>query len=206
MIEYALAKFLISLGIIPHAMIGHSIGEYVAATLSGVLTLKDSLKLVASRGKLMTSTNSGSMLVVPLSIKEISPYLSNDVELVAYNAPSLNVVAGTKDKISQFEKSIQPLLNSKGMSCKTLFTSHAFHSHLMDPILESFYELSSQLVTAKPSIPYVSNVTGHWVSQKDVANKRYWTKHLRHAVLCQPMLLKEILIGCTRLQMGILGI
>ena len=182
-IEYALAKFLISLGIIPHAMIGHSIGEYVAATLSGVLTLKDSLKLVASRGKLMTSTNSGSMLVVPLSIKEISPYLSNDVELVAYNAPSLNVVAGTKDKISQFEKSIQPLLNSKGMSCKTLFTSHAFHSHLMDPILESFYELSSQLVTAKPSIPYVSNVTGHWVSQKDVANKRYWTKHLRHAVL-----------------------
>ena len=182
-IEYALATFLMSFGIQPHAMIGHSIGEYVAATLSGVLSLQDSLKLVAMRAKLMASTQPGVMLVVPLSPTEVSPYLNNDVEIVVYNAPNLHVVAGTKNSILEFETRIKPLLKLQDVSCKTLLTSHAFHSQLMDPILAAFYELSLQYALGKPDIPYVSNVTGHWITQKDLADKRYWTDHLRQPVL-----------------------
>ncbi len=182
-IEYALAKFLMSLGVTPDAMIGHSIGEYVAATLSGALSLEDGLKLVVTRANLMASTEPGLMLVVPISAKKIKPYLSQRVELVVDNAPSLIVVAGAKDDIIQFEKDIQHLLKEQGLSCKTLNTSHAFHSQLMDPILEEFYHLSSQYPISNFAIPYVSNVTGNWISHEDLSNKRYWVEHLRKTVL-----------------------
>lgn len=182
-IEYALAKFLMSFGIKPDAMIGHSIGEYVAATISGVLSLKNGLKLVILRAKLMASSEPGVMLVVPLSKKEVETFLNNDVEIVVHNAPNLCVVAGTKEEIVQFKDQIQDLLNVKGLSCRLLNTSHAFHSKLMDPILDKFYDLSLQYALSEPNIPYISNVTGNWISKKDLANKRYWNEHLRKTVL-----------------------
>lgn len=182
-IEYALAKFLISLGVIPNAMIGHSIGEYVAATLSGVLSLEDGLKLVVTRANLMANTQPGLMLAVPLSAKEVTPYLSQKVELVVDNGPNLIVVAGIKDDVIQFERHIEHLLKVNGLNCRTLNTSHAFHSQLMDPILEEFYHLSSQYPISNFAIPYVSNVTGNWISHEDLSNKRYWVDHLRKTVL-----------------------
>lgn len=182
-VEYALAKFLISFGIKPDAMIGHSLGEYVAATIAGVLSLKDALKLVILRAQLMANSEPGAMLTVPLSTKEIEGFLNNDVEIVVHNAPKLCVVAGTKDKIELFKNRIQDLLNSKDLSCRLLNTSHAFHSKLMDPILEKFYDLSLQYALSEPHIPYISNVTGNWITKKDLTNKRYWSEHLRHTVL-----------------------
>lgn len=182
-IEYALAKFLISLGITPTAMIGHSIGEYVAATLSGVLSLKDGLAFIAVRSQLMASTERGLMLVVPLPIEKIKPYLNQEVELAVHNAPNLCVVAGAKESIIQFECAIKPLLKSNDLSCKTLHTSHAFHSYFMESILDAFYDSSLKYAMSEPSIPYISNVTGQWISQEDLSNKRYWTKHLRGTVL-----------------------
>lgn len=182
-IEYALAKFLMSLGVTPDAMVGHSIGEYVAATLSGALSLEDGLKLVVTRANLMASTEPGSMLAVPISAKDIKPYLSQRVELVVDNAPNLIVVAGANDEIIQFEKDTQHLLKEKGLSCTTLNTSHAFHSQLMDPILDEFYQLSSQRSISNFTIPYVSNLTGNWISHDDLSKKRYWVEHLRKTVL-----------------------
>lgn len=181
-VEFALAKFLMSLGIQPDAMIGHSIGEYVAATLSGVLSLQDGIKLIVQRSQLMASTEAGVMLIVPLTLEEISPHLNAKIALAAHNAPNLCVVAGAKEDITQFRDSIAPLIPS-GLDCKTLHTSHAFHSHFMDPILDKFYEISAQYSLSKAKIPYISNVTGNWFNVEDFGNKRYWTDHLRHTVM-----------------------
>ena len=182
-IEYALAKFLMTLGVRPDAMIGHSLGEYVAAALSGAITLEDGLKLVVTRANLMASTEPGLMLAVPIAAKEIKPYLSEKVELVVDNAPNLIVVAGAKAEIIQFEKDIEYLLQEKELSCKILNTSHAFHSQLMDPILEEFYQFSSRCHIFNPIIPYLSNVSGNWISHEYLSSKRYWVEHLRETVL-----------------------
>lgn len=181
-IEYALAKLLMAFGVQPDAMIGHSIGEYVAATISGVLSLNDAIKLIAQRSQLMASTESGIMLVVPLSIAAIRPYLNDRVELAAHNAPNLCVVAGTSEDIVQFRENIRSLLPD-GLDCKTLHTSHAFHSHFMEPIQDKFYEMSLQYTFSEPKIPYISNVTGDWINSEDLGNKRYWAKHLRQTVM-----------------------
>lgn len=182
-IEYALARFIMSLGIQPDAMIGHSIGEYVAATISGVLSLEDALKMVVQRSKLMSETEAGTMLAVPLAIDKIEPYLSEHVELAVHNAPNLCVVSGSQSRISEFESLIEPLLKPDELACQILHTSHAFHSQFMDPILDEFNKLSTQYVISKPVIPYISNVTGNWINSRDLMNKNYWGNHLRRTVL-----------------------
>lgn len=181
-VEYALAKLLISLGIQPDAMIGHSIGEFVAATISGALSLNESLILIAKRAQLMASTEPGMMLVVPLPYEDIKPHLGNQIALAAYNAPNLCVVSGSEKEIALFRNQIQSLLPEE-LDCKVLHTSHAFHSHMMKPIEEAFYELSLNYRLSEPKIPYISNVTGHWMDNKNIANKRYWTEHLCQTVM-----------------------
>jgi len=177
-IEYALARLLMSWGIEPQAMVGHSIGEYVAATLSGVINLEDALKLVATRGRLMQSLPEGSMLAVSLPERDVVSYLDEDVSVAAINSPSLCVLSGSSEAIDKLEKQ----LVSGGISCNRLHTSHAFHSAMMEPILEQFAREVRSFDLSAPRIPYLSNLTGKWITPQEATDSNYWAAHLRNAV------------------------
>jgi acyl transferase domain-containing protein/acyl carrier protein len=177
-LEYALAKLLIKWGIKPAAMIGHSIGEYTAACLSGVLSLPDALKLVVSRGKLMQGMPTGAMLGVPLPEEELKPLLDDEISLAAVNAPSFCVVSGSHKAIDAFSAKLE----KKGCECNRLHTSHPFHSKIMEPIQEEFEKIIKSVKFNKPEIPYISNVTGKWLTDEQVKDSRYWIKHLRNTV------------------------
>ncbi|MEH1940521.1 MAG: beta-ketoacyl synthase N-terminal-like domain-containing protein [Nostoc sp.] len=175
-IEYALAQLWMSWGISPQAMIGHSIGEYVAACLAGVMSLGDALGLVAARGRLMQQLPSGAMLSVPLPEEEVIALLDEKLSLAASNAPSLCVVSGTDDAIDAFHNKLQDI------ECRRLYTSHAFHSQMMESILEVFQNEVSQIKLHPPKIPFVSNLTGTWIAAEQATNPNYWVKHLRQTV------------------------
>ncbi len=177
-IEYALAQLWISWGISPSSMIGHSIGEYVAACLAGVLSLEDALKLVALRGRLMQQLPKGSMLSIPLPASEVIPLLNEDLALAAINAPSLCAVSGTDDAIARLAET----LNTRGIECRRLQTSHAFHSQMMDDILQPFIEAVKTVQLNPPEIPYISNVTGTWITVEEATNPDYYAQHLRQTV------------------------
>ncbi|GAA4279086.1 hybrid non-ribosomal peptide synthetase/type I polyketide synthase [Aquimarina mytili] len=179
-IEYALAQLLISWGIQPEAMVGHSIGEYVAACLSGVFSLEDALFLVLNRGELMQKASKGTMLSVSISEEKLQPYLSqNDrISLAAVNSSDLCVLSGTHEEIAK----IKAVLEHKEFSCKELRTSHAFHSHMMDEILEEFRAILDKIELSSPQKPFYSNLTGELVSDNQVTNSEYWVKHLRGTV------------------------
>ncbi|MEH2215450.1 type I polyketide synthase [Nostoc sp.] len=177
-IEYALAQLWMRWGVHPEAMIGHSIGEYVAATLAGVFSLEDALMLVAIRGRLMQQLPSGEMLSVQLSESEIQPLLSRELSLAASNGPSYCVVSGTTEAIAQ----LQQQLEAKGVGCRRLHTSHAFHSHMIEPILQPFTEQLQKLQLHPTTIPFVSNVSGTWITVAKATDPKYWVKHLRETV------------------------
>ncbi|MEH2112689.1 SDR family NAD(P)-dependent oxidoreductase [Nostoc sp.] len=177
-IEYALAQLWISCGISPQAMIGHSIGEYVAACLAGVMSVEDALRLVAARGQLMQQLPSGAMLSVPLPEEEVKALLDENLSLAASNAPALCVVSGTHDAIDAFQNKLQV----RGIDCRRLHTSHAFHSPMMEPILEAFQKEVSKVKLHPPKIPFVSNVTGTWITAEQATDSNYWAKHLRQTV------------------------
>jgi phthiocerol/phenolphthiocerol synthesis type-I polyketide synthase E len=189
-IEYALAKLWMSWGVTPTALVGHSIGEYVAACLAGVFSLKDALTLVAERGRLMQQLPEGSMLVVPLSEKEIQSVLGNKLSLAVINGPSLCVVSGEKEAVED----LKGQLSKRNISCRHLHTSHAFHSEMMEPILAAFIDKVKDAGPKPPQIPFVSNVTGTWISPDEAASPSYWARHLRHTVRfsdCLHELLKD---------------
>ena len=175
-IEYALAKLWMSWGISPDAMIGHSIGEYVAACLAGVMSVADALALVAARGRLMQQLPSGAMLSVPLPEEEVRTLLDEKLSLAACNAPALCVVSGTHDAIDAFQNKLQ------GIECRRLLTSHAFHSPMMEPILELFQKEVSKVKLHPPKIPFISNVTGTWITASQATDPNYWATHLRSCV------------------------
>ncbi|MEH2193607.1 MAG: SDR family oxidoreductase [Nostoc sp.] len=177
-IEYALAQLWISWGIRPVAMIGYSIGEYVAATLAGVLSLEDALTLVAKRAQMIQELPNGAMLAVPLSESEVRPFLNEKLSLSAINGAKLCVVAGDVDAIDE----LAGLLTEKGLACRRLQTSHAFHSYMMEAIADPFTELVKTVKRQPPQIPYLSNVTGTWITADQATDASYWTKHL-----CQPV-------------------
>lgn len=177
-IEYSLAKLWMSWGIKPKAMVGHSIGEYVAACVAGVFTLEDALALVAARGKLMQSLPGGSMLAVPLPEPDILPLLGNDLSLAVINAPRMCVVSGSYEAIDRLNSD----LTARGVACRKLRTSHAFHSLMMDPILDQFTELVKSVSRHAPEIPYLSNVTGGWITAEQATSPSYWASHLRSSV------------------------
>ncbi|MDZ8261973.1 SDR family NAD(P)-dependent oxidoreductase [Nostoc sp. ChiQUE01b] len=177
-IEYALAQLWMSWGVHPIAMIGHSIGEYVAACLAGVFSLEDALFLVAGRGQLMQQLPKGSMLAVPLTPEQVQPLIGDELSLAAINGPSLCVVSGPAAAVDTLEMQ----LAEQGVECRRLYTSHAFHSVMMEPILEPFTLAVEKIDLKPPQIPYVSNVTGTWVTADLVTEPSYWAKHLRHEV------------------------
>ncbi|MFZ4655712.1 MAG: SDR family NAD(P)-dependent oxidoreductase [Caldilineaceae bacterium] len=177
-IEYALAKLWEAWGVQPLAMIGHSIGEYVAATLAGVFTLPDALALVAERGKLMQALPAGAMVAVSLSEEAIQPWLTADVALAAVNGPERLVVAGPFPAIDALEER----LTAQAIPHRRLHTSHAFHSPMMEPILATFTARVNQVQRHAPRQRYLSNVTGRWITAAEATDPAYWARHLRQAV------------------------
>jgi phthiocerol/phenolphthiocerol synthesis type-I polyketide synthase E len=177
-IEYSLAKLWQSWGIEPVVMVGHSIGEYVAACLSGVFSLDDALVLVAARGSLMQSLPHGAMLAIPLPEGQVKPYLSQEISLAVINGASMCVVSGETPIIKKLEEQ----LAKEDIECRILHTSHAFHSAMMEPILDKFINQVSQIPRHAPKIPFVSNVSGNWITEEEATNPEYWAKHLRHTV------------------------
>lgn len=177
-IEYSLAQLWMGWGIRPEAMIGHSIGEYVAACLAGVFSLDDALALVAERGRLMQELPGGSMLAVPLPEPELQPFMEGKLDLAATNEASLCVVSGPAATIEQ----LQARLSEQGLDSRRLHTSHAFHSRMMDPILEAFASRVARVTLKDPRIPYISNVTGDWIRASEATDPDYWARHLRKPV------------------------
>jgi acyl transferase domain-containing protein len=177
-IEYALARLLMDWGIRPWAMCGHSLGEYVAACLAGVFSLDDALTLVAARGRLMQQMPAGGMLALELPEQDLLPLLAGDLEVAAVNAPSLCVVAGGVASLRRLEEKA----SVRGIAARPLPTSHAFHSASMDPVLEPFAERIREVRLRPPDIPFISNLTGQWIRDKEAIDPSYWARHLRSAV------------------------
>ena len=179
-VEYALARHWMKWGIRPQAMIGHSIGEYVAACLAGVFSLEEALNLVAVRGRMMQELPPGSMLAIRVNEEEARKILAADLSLAAVNSAALCVVSGNHEAI----EALQQQLAARGTACTRLQTSHAFHSSMMEPILKSFAEAVARTKRNAPQIAFVSNVTGTWIREEEAMNPEYWAKHLRQTVRC----------------------
>lgn len=177
-IEYALAQWWLACGVEPKAMVGHSIGEYVAATLAGVFSLEGALALVAARGKMMQAVPPGAMLAVPLSSEALMPLLPEGCSLALYNSSALSVVSGTFAAIDALEQQ----LGQQGMKVTRLHTSHAFHSAMMEPMTADFAEKMRSVPLQAPKIPYLSNVTGDWITPEQATSVDYWVDHLRQPV------------------------
>ncbi|MBW4636528.1 MAG: type I polyketide synthase [Iphinoe sp. HA4291-MV1] len=180
-IEYALFKLWQSWGVVPTAVIGHSIGEYVAATVAGVLSLEDGLKLVAARSRLMQGLPpDGEMAVVfatPETIRDITVIDNETVAFAALNSPENTVISGERQAVL----SICSALETEGIETKKLQVSHAFHSPLMEPMLAQFHQIAASITYAAPKIDLISNLTAQRLTQKDITPE-YWCRHLRSCV------------------------
>jgi phthiocerol/phenolphthiocerol synthesis type-I polyketide synthase E len=177
-VEYALARLYLSWGIEPQALLGHSIGEWVAATLAGVFALPDALALVAARGRLMQEQPGGAMLAVPLAEAELLPLLGPRLGIAAVNEPQRTVVSGPVEAIEDLAR----LLAGRGIEGRRLHTSHAFHSAMMDPVLAPFAAEVRRVPRSAPSIPFLSNVSGTWIGVGEAEDPAYWTRQLRSPV------------------------
>ncbi|MFZ4681003.1 MAG: amino acid adenylation domain-containing protein [Terrimicrobiaceae bacterium] len=177
-IEYALARQWMAWGIQPAALVGHSIGEYVAAVLAGTFTLEEALALLAERARLMQALPAGSMLVVRLSVEEITPLLPAGAEIAAINSPKLCTVSGPTDLLEAFRQDLE----TKAIITKPLSTSHAFHSAMMDSLTAPFAAIAARTPARAPQIPWVSTCTGTWMTEKDLSDPAYWSRQLRRPV------------------------
>lgn len=178
-IEYALAQTLLSLGIEPAAMVGHSLGEYVAACLSGVFSLDDALKLVVQRGRLMQAQAPGSMLAVSLPAAALRPLLGPGLSLAAENASGLSVAAGPSDLVDALAAQ---LATGQAVQTTRLHTSHAFHSAMMEPAVGPFLDVIAGIPRQAPKRRFVSSVTGNWADAGALADPQHWARSVRDSV------------------------
>ncbi len=177
-VEYAMATMLQSWGVEIADMAGHSVGEYVAACLAGVFDLEDALRLVADRGELMQSLPTGSMLAVSLPEELLAPLVPPALDLAAVNSAESSVVSGPQEEITAFAE----LLANLGTTARPVRTSHAFHSRMMEPILDEFRTRLDKVTLSAPTLPYVSNLTGTWITPEQATDPDYWVRHLRGCV------------------------
>lgn len=175
-VEYALARLLESWGVRPDALIGHSVGEYVAACLAGVFTVEQALDLLAARGRLIGELPGGGMLAV--SSGEAEAATAPGLSIGAVNAPDLTVLTGPDEAIDAAARAFK----AQGVGCTRLHTSHAFHSSMMDPILDRFREVVARIPLRAPQLPFISNVTGTWITGEEATDPSYWVQHLRRPV------------------------
>jgi acyl transferase domain-containing protein/NADPH:quinone reductase-like Zn-dependent oxidoreductase/acyl carrier protein len=180
-LELALFKLLEAIGVKPQYVLGHSLGEYVAATVAGVMSVNDGIKLVCMRAKLMQSLEQkGAMLVVHANQKEISELINKyNLSIAAINAKNTLVVSGVKTSINSMQKDCE----NKNIKCQNLNVSHAFHSPLIEPIKNEFEQLAASIKYSQPQIPIISNVTGDFITN---FNANYWCSHLLNTVLFYP--------------------
>ena len=176
-IELALARLLMSWGIQPNGMIGHSIGEYTAACLAGVFSLDD-LGVIAERARVIQQQPHGAMMAVRLDADDVSPMLGADISIAAYNAPKLTVVSGTEPAVANLEAS----LVGNGTWCKRVETCHAFHSPMMDGAVAPFAQALSQVQFREPTARWISCLTGDWITGQQATSINYWTQQMRQAV------------------------
>jgi len=176
--EYALARLWMAWGIQPQAMIGHSLGEYVAACLAGVFSLEDALQLVVKRGQLFDELPAGGMLSVALGAAALTPYLDDALSIAAINAPALSVVAGSTAALA----ALAQRLAADQIEHRQLRIAVAAHSSQLTPILERFQTFVQTISLQTPTIPFISNLTGTWIRPTEATDPAYWAQHLRHTV------------------------
>jgi acyl transferase domain-containing protein len=179
-IEYALAQLFMHWGIRPNALMGYSLGEYVAACISGVLSLPDALKLVARRAQLIQATAAGAMIAVALSEESVEQYLDDQVSLAAINGPSTCVLAGPVESIELIEQQLTEL----GTIVRRVETTHAFHSTMLTEVQEPLKALLGEIALHAPTIPYISNVTGTWITAEQATSPAYWAEQMCQPVRC----------------------
>jgi acyl transferase domain-containing protein/glutamate-1-semialdehyde aminotransferase/acyl carrier protein len=177
-IEYALAQVWRSYGVEPKAMIGHSVGEYVAACVAKVFDLEQAVALVCARARLMQSAERGSMLAVLLPESELKRFSNNELSLAAVNAPDSCVISGSTLSID----ALAAELGAAGVACRRLRTSHAFHSSSMEPILDEFRAIVQGISLNVPERPFISNLSGEWITREQATDPDYWAQHLRRTV------------------------
>ena len=177
-LEYALAQSWLSRGAQPVALVGHSVGEFAAAVLSGVMSLQDAARLVTQRGMLMQAQPAGSMLAVRLPLDELQAMLPPDLSLAAENGPTASVVGGPTLSVEAFASK----LKADGIVARMLQTSHAFHSTMMDPAVAPFEAEVRKVVLSEPRIPVISTLTGKLLSAAEATDPHYWARHLREPV------------------------
>ncbi len=177
-VEYALAKLLMEWGIQPQSLVGYSLGEYVAACVAGALSLPDALSLVARRARLIEGLPAGAMLAVPLAEEDARQLAGDRLSIAALNGPCVSVLSGPEDAIAEVERR----LAERGTPSRRLPTTHAFHSRMMEPIRDAFARLVREVTLHPPEIPYLSNVTGTWITAAEATDPGYWVRHLCQAV------------------------
>lgn len=175
--EYALARQLMEWGIKPAAMIGYSFGEYVAACLAGVFSPEEALALVVLRGRLMQEMPAGAMLSVPLPEEALRPLLAERLSIAVVNNPSC-IVSGPKEDVDIFAQQMR----RRKLMCMPLNAGHAAHSQLMDSALERFEQALGHITLNRPQVPYISSMTGRWITAEEAVDYRYWVSHLRETV------------------------
>ncbi|MCJ7997671.1 amino acid adenylation domain-containing protein [Rhizobium cremeum] len=178
LVEHALARLWMSRGLKPDAMIGHSVGEFVAATLANAISFEDALTLVATRGKLMQKQPQGAMLSVRAAPDVLEQYLRGGAEIAAINAPKLCVASGPFKDID----AVCAELEKAGIAFSRLHTSHAFHSAMMEPCIDDLREQAARVTYGTATIPYISCVTGDWQTDELGRSPDYWARHCREAV------------------------
>lgn len=177
-VEVALYRLLMSCGVRPGLVLGHSVGELAAAHVAGALCLPDAAMLVAARGRLMQALPAGgAMFAVQAREDEVAPMLGHDVSIAAVNGPASVVISGAHDAVS----AIADRLRGQGRRVHRLAVSHAFHSALMEPMIAEFTAVAAELSVGLPTIPVISNVTGQLVAD-DFASADYWARHIRAVV------------------------
>ena len=177
-VEYALARLWISWGLKPTVLIGHSVGEYVCAVLAGSLELEDALALLAGRARLMQALPAGSMLAVRMGADELRELLPEGASIAAINSGTLCTVSGPTALI----ESLHRQFDERNIAARRMPTSHAFHSAMMDPLLDPFIALVKTTPHREPRIPWVSTCTGQWMTDADLADAGYWSRQLRQTV------------------------
>lgn len=176
--QYALARQWMAWGVQPAAMIGHSVGEYVAACLAGVFDLPTALELIAARGRLMWEQPRGAMLAVAMGADQLQRRLPRELSIAAINAPGSCVVAGDDAAVEAFARQLQ----AADLASTKLRTSHAFHSAMMDGFVAPFVDILKTCTLRRPALPFISNVTGTWANAEEVTTPEYWARHAREAV------------------------
>lgn len=176
--EHALAQLLITLGIAPDYMIGHSLGEYVAATVSRVFSFEDALKIISKRAELMSKVAEGDMLSIGIPVDVIEKEIIENVSIAAINSSDSFVISGTKEDILLVKKKLEV----KEIVYTTLKTSHAFHSKMMEEILEDFEKELQSISFQNPTIPFISNSTGNFITNEEATSIKYWSNHIVEAV------------------------